>query len=271
MSLSGCCSESVMMPGMVIDMEEARLHTLAQVREFLDGATEIAFRIPKVERYSFVGRVLMRFGYAAAGRVGKGVPLRYLALLTGLSRQQVTRLVRRYCQEGTLSTRPGPPQHGFRLRFTRHGRGLAGRHGRAAWHRVRPGHQDIEGTDRPAVRECALRATGGISVSHLYNLWGRTPSQRPRRHWTQTRSTGVPIGQRRAPQPNGVPGYIRIDSVHQGDQGWMNGVYHLNALDSVTPFQLVATCEKISEAYLLPGHPAAVRGLPVCHPRIPCG
>ena len=104
-----------MMPGMVIDMEEARLHTLAQVRAFLDGATEIAFRVPKVERYSFVGRVLMRFAYAAAGRVGKGVPLRYyLALLTGLSRQQVTRLVWRNRQEGTLSTRPGPLQHGFR-------------------------------------------------------------------------------------------------------------------------------------------------------------
>ena len=107
-----------MMPGMVIDMEEARLHTLAQVRAFWDGATEIAFRVPKVERYSFVERVLMRFGYAAAGRVGKGVLLWYLALLTGLPRQQETRLVRRYRQECTLSTRPGPPQHGFRRRFT---------------------------------------------------------------------------------------------------------------------------------------------------------
>ena len=58
----------------------------------------------------------------------------------------------------------------------------------------------------------------GISVSHLYNLRGGTQYQRTRRHWTKTRPTGVPIGQRRAPQPNGRPGYIRIDSVHQGDQ-----------------------------------------------------
>jgi hypothetical protein len=49
-----------------------------------------------------------------------------------------------------------------------------------------------------------------------------------------------------------MPGYIRIDSVHQGDQDGMKGVYHINAVDSVTQFQLVATCEKISEAYLLP-------------------
>ena len=107
-----------MMQGMVIDMEEARLQTIAQVRAFLDGATEIAFRVPKVERYSFVERVLMRFGYDAAGRVGKGVLLWYLALLTGLPRQQETRLVRRYRQECTLSTRPDPLQQGFRRRFT---------------------------------------------------------------------------------------------------------------------------------------------------------
>ena len=92
----------------------------------------------------------------------------------------------------------------------------------------------------------------GISVSHLYNLRGGTQYQRTRRHWTKTRPTGVPIGQRRAPQPNGRPGYIRIDSVHQGDQDGVKGVYHINAVDSVTQFQLVATCEKISEAYLLP-------------------
>ena len=124
-------------------MEEARLQTIAQVRAFLDGATEIAFRVPKVERYSFVERVLMRFGYAAHGRVSKGVVLRYLARLTGFSRQQVTRLVRRYRQEGTLSTRHGPPQHGFRRRF-------------ASPPRTWPWWPGL-----PAVRGCALRATGG--------------------------------------------------------------------------------------------------------------
>ena len=72
MSLSGCRAESVMMPGMVIDMEEARLHTIAQVRAFLDGATEVAFRVSKADRYPFIERVLTRFGYTAHGRVGKG-------------------------------------------------------------------------------------------------------------------------------------------------------------------------------------------------------
>lgn len=54
----------------------------------------------------------------------------------------------------------------------------------------------------------------GISIAHLYNLRGEKQYQNKRRHWTKTRPTGLPIGQRRAPQPNGMPGYIRIDSVH---------------------------------------------------------
>jgi hypothetical protein len=95
MSLRSGCAESVMMPGMVSDREEARLQTIAQGRAFLDGATEIAFRVAKAERYPFIARVLTRFGSASEGRIGKGVLLRYLARLTGLSRQQVTRLVRR--------------------------------------------------------------------------------------------------------------------------------------------------------------------------------
>jgi hypothetical protein len=42
MSLSGGSSESVMMQGMLIDMEEARLQTLAQVKAFLDGTAEVS-------------------------------------------------------------------------------------------------------------------------------------------------------------------------------------------------------------------------------------
>lgn len=53
-----------MMHGMVIDKEEALRHTLAQVKAFLDGTTEVAFRAPKVARHRFIERVLRRFGYA---------------------------------------------------------------------------------------------------------------------------------------------------------------------------------------------------------------
>ena len=263
MSLSGGCSESVMMPGLVIDMEAARLQTIAQVRTFLDEATKIAFRVPKAERYRFIERVLKRLGYAAHGRVVMGVLLRYLERMTGLSRQQMTRLVRQYRTEGTLSSRHGQPPHGFSRRFTATDVAVLAE--------VDALHGTLSGPATKKLMERALLIFGdarfarlaGISVSHLYNLRRGTPYQRTRWHWTKTRPTGVPIGQRRAPQPNGSPGYIRIDSVHQGDQDGVNGVYHINAVDCVTQFQLVATCEKISERFLVPvlaAFPFTIRG-----------
>ncbi len=107
----------------------------------------------------------------------------------------------------------------------------------------------------------------GISVAHLYNLRASTAYRKQRRVWTHTRPTPLRIGVRRAPAPNGLPGYIRIDTVHQGNQDGFRGVYHINAIDIVTQWQLVAAVERISEAYLLPvigllldGFPFAIRG-----------
>ena len=92
----------------------------------------------------------------------------------------------------------------------------------------------------------------GLSVSHLYNLRAQAGYQAKRGVWTKTKGASVAIGQRRAPAPEGRAGFIRIDSVHQGDFDGLKGVYHINAVDCVTQFELVATCERISEAYLLP-------------------
>jgi hypothetical protein len=68
----------------------------------------------------------------------------------------------------------------------------------------------------------------------------------------KTRATRSSIGERRKPQPAGQPGFLRIDTVHQGDWDKQKGVYHINAVDEVTQFQVVCTVEKISEAYLIP-------------------
>jgi hypothetical protein len=106
-----------------------------------------------------------------------------------------------------------------------------------------------------------------ISVSHLYNLRASAPYRKQRQLWRGTRPSPIAIGIRKAPAPQGLPGYIRIDTVHQGDQDGMKGVYHINAVDIVTQWELVASVERISEAYLLPviallldGFPFAVRG-----------
>jgi hypothetical protein len=61
----------------------------------------------------------------------------------------------------------------------------------------------------------------------------------------------VTIAERRRPNPQGRPGYLRVDAVHQGDQNGTKGVFHINAVDEVTQWQIVAATERISEAWLL--------------------
>ena len=67
-----------------------------------------------------------------------------------------------------------------------------------------------------------------------------------------TRATQVAIGVRKAPAPQGLPGYIRIDTVHQGDQDGVKGPYHINAVNIITQWQIVASVQRIGKSYLLP-------------------
>lgn len=91
-----------------------------------------------------------------------------------------------------------------------------------------------------------------LSISHLYNLRDSERYKKQRRSITKTRSRQAPIGERRKPYPEGKPGYIRIDTVHQGDLDKVKGIYHINAVDEVTQFEIVCSVEKISEQYLMP-------------------
>ncbi len=100
--------------------------------------------------------------------------------------------------------------------------------------------------------ETEYETRANISVSHLYNLRASTGYQKQRRTFEKTKPKKNSIGERRKPQPNGQPGYIRIDTVHQGDQDKQKGVYHINAIDEETQFEVVCTVEKISERFLIP-------------------
>jgi hypothetical protein len=70
--------------------------------------------------------------------------------------------------------------------------------------------------------------------------------------YQKTRPTQVAIGERRKPTPEGKPGYLRIDSVHQGDLDGVKGVYHIDAVDEVTQWQVIGAAAQISEMWLIP-------------------
>lgn len=206
--------------------------------------------------------MLRRFGYGSLKRAEKAVVLRYLERTTGYSRQQMTRLVTQYRETGRLKKSWRAPAHGFVRRFTEADVALLAE--TDSLHNTLSGPATVHLMQRALERYGDTRYTqlSTISVSHLYNLRQRRGYTERRRVFTKTRPTGIPIGERRAPAPDGRPGFIRIDSVHQGDQDGVKGVYHINAVDCVTQWELVATCEKISEAYLLPVIETLLAGFP---------
>lgn len=239
---------------MVIDMNEARLNTVGQLTAFLEGTLDVDFGSlgNDGERYAFIGGVVARLAYGRLRRADKGVVMRYLRRTTGYSRQQLTRLIGR-CRKGRpLTKRYRRPAQGFARKYTAADVTLLAQTDAL--------HHTLSGPATRCLMQRAFTVYGDaryarlatLSVGHLYNLRRRAGYQATRLHWTKTKGHAVPIGERRAPAPDGRPGFIRIDSVHQGDQDGAKGLYHINAVDCVTQFEIVATCERLSEAYLLP-------------------
>ena len=67
---------------MVIDMDEAKLRTIAQLQEFLNATQEVIFSgtlaHSDAQRYEHISRGLKRFDYLARSKLDRGVVLSYL-------------------------------------------------------------------------------------------------------------------------------------------------------------------------------------------------
>jgi transposase InsO family protein len=251
-----------MMRGMVIDMNDRQLLTLAQLSSFLEGTVALDFAVAPDERYTFIARTIRRFGYARLNRADKSVVLRFLTRVSGYSRQQLTRLVQRVRVQGPLLKRYRASRTSFARTFTHADVLLLARtdtlHGTLSG----PATKKLMERAYQVFGEAGYERLATISVAHLYNLRKRAGYQRHRQGWTKTRPVTLAIGERRAPAPNNQPGYLRVDSVHQGDQDGAKGLYHINAVDCVTQYEVVATCERISEAFLIPVLEALLQSFP---------
>ena len=240
---------------MVIDMNEAQVRTLEQVRLVVAGTQALEFRRAEEDegRYGWIEQVLRRFEYRRLGRADKGAVLAYLQRLSGYSRAQLTRLVSRWMNGKPLVKNYRRPEHAFARRYTAADVALLAEVDRAMGTLSGPATACVLRRQRDVFKVAGFERLGDISIGHLYNLRNSAPYRAQRVVLTKTRPTKrVDIGVRRAPAPEGRPGFIRIDSVHQGDQDGIKGLYHINAVDCVTQWQVVATVQTISEAHLLP-------------------
>lgn len=239
-------------------MNETQLRTIEQVEQFLNASAPIEFSAAgdDVERYAHISRVLIRFDFPRRNKRERGLLRRYLQHTSGYSRAQITRLVARWQRNRLaavpLTKRYRAPTAPFARKYTVADIALLVEMDKA--------HEDVCG---PAIAHLLRRAYGEygdpryerlatLSVSHLYNLRKSAGYRAQRTHFTQTRPVCNAIGVRKAPAPDGRAGFVRIDTVHQGDLDGVKGVYHITCVDAVSQWQVEACVQGISEVYLLP-------------------
>ena len=233
-------------------MDNPEKLSLEQIQAFLEASQEIRFQANnRQESYEWIERTLRGYRYSGLKRGEKGLVRRYIAKMTGLSRAQVTRLIGCY-QQGRAVQPRRYRRHCFANRYTPADIELLAE--------VDEAHQSLSGPATQKVLERAFhefhdaryQRLAGLSVAQLYRL--RTSRVYRQKHLTYqpTRPTQIAIGERRKPDPQGRPGYLRVDTVHQGDSQGVKGLYHLNAVDEVTQWEVVGATPQISEASLIP-------------------
>ncbi|MBV9506007.1 MAG: DDE-type integrase/transposase/recombinase [Acidobacteriia bacterium] len=237
---------------MIIRMDDSEATSLEQIRAFLAGTGEVRFAgQSRAEGYGWTERTLVRFGYSALGKRDKGLVRRYIARLTGLSRAQVTRLIASYTASGRVKA-AAYQRRKFPARYTKADVELLAYVDRSHGNLSGPATKRILEREHQEYGQAAFARLAQISVAQIYRFRNSEPYRKRNTSYQPTRPTPVPIGERRKPRPQGRPGYLRIDTVHQGDRDGTKGVYHINAVDEVTQWEIVAAAPQISEYWLIP-------------------
>jgi transposase InsO family protein/transposase len=233
---------------MRLQMNDKKLQTLEQVQRFVEGSQPLEFEgVHTKEKYQWIEEVLRKFRYNRLKKEGKGLIRRYITKVTGYSRSQVARLIGKYQETGKIKML-AYRRHCFPQKYREAEVTLLARtdelHGwlsGPATKKILEREYEYYGDERYKKLSC-------ISVAQIYNL--RHSRSYKAKRYTHTRPAVARIGERAKPKPQGQPGFIRVDTVHQGDQEGRKGVYHINAVDEVTQWEVVVSLERISENHL---------------------
>lgn len=204
------------------------------------------------EKYKWIENALTRLQYFSVGRKAKGEVRKYIKLVTGYSRPQVARLIKKKKSKGGKIKRSGAKRNRFKKKYGATDIALLlktdNAHGRISG----PATKDILEREYTVFGKNAYENIKHISPSHIYNLRKTRQYESGALTFTKTNPVDRNIGERRKPNPGGRPGFIRVDSVHQGDKDGEKGIYHINFVDEVTQLEWGGSVETISEFHLKP-------------------
>lgn len=226
------------------------------MEEFLNTNQELGVKyeiLSKKDKYEFIKNSLLLIRYNQLAKKDKRVVMRYFKYLTGYSKSQIKRLVLKW-RQGKLFFNPTRKRNKFARKYFPSDIKLL--------IKTDVLHECLSGEATKAILEREFKVFGrmgygnisNISSSHIYNIRNknRQYNSSEAKFFKHTEARNNSIGIRKKPAPNGRPGYLRIDTVHQGDLGLNKGVFHINIVDEVTQYELIATVPNISKKFLEP-------------------
>jgi transposase InsO family protein len=235
-----------------MNMNDDCVVSMAQLRELVKLGNSATFiRTDQADAYAWINTTLGKFRYFHESKKHRSIIKEYIRSMTGYSDAQIDRLIARKKRTGHIK-KGERTQPTFPRIYTPDDVALLAEVDTAEQRRTGGAVKKTFKDMCVVYGDPRFARLAKISVSHIYNLRGTRQYESQTLTYTKTNPTSVSIGMRMKPQPEGKPGYIRVDSVHQGDLDKEKGVYHVNLVDEVTQTEVVVTVEGISEYFLLP-------------------
>lgn len=233
-------------------MTDSHIYSVAQIRAFLKVDSGIRFKaVSREEKYKWIDDTLTKFNYLRIKKKNKGIIRKYVVKLTGLSHSQLTRIINKKKRLGKIYC-DSTKRHKFPKKYNPTDIALLIKTDNAHKRLSGQATKTILKREYQIFNKSEYFNISQISSSHIYNLRETRQYQSHSITLKKTNSVKVLIGERRKPESFGKPGYLRVDTVHQGDYEKRKGIYHINIIDEATQWELVGAVEKISEIYLEP-------------------
>jgi len=248
---------------MTITMNNTRTITVQEMKQVLESTTAISFKAKnKTEMYGWIETTLRESSYLKLKKKHRGTIRRYLQKMTGLKKSQVTILITQFKTKASVRVKEYQ-RNSFSKRYTILDLALLAEADLALRKLAGPATAAIFQREYVIFGKKEYERLSNISSAHIYNLRQEQWYRDKTRLFQKTQARNVPIGERRKPDPQGKPGYIRVDTVHQGDSvNDGKGLYTINLVDEMTQFEIMVATEKISEAYMIPVLEAALKQFP---------
>lgn len=239
---------------MNIIMTNVHMNSIEEVGKFLQGNEKSSLEVlGREQKYECVSETLTRLRYRTLRKKEKGTVKTFLQKVTGYGEMQIKRLIKEWKRKG-LRLRKQKPRGAAVPRYQPKDIALLIK--TDILHRTPNGNAVREIFNREFLMfgKQEYENIAKISVSHIYNLRKNKKQYLSSEavRYSKTNSVNTNIGERRKPKPNGKPGFLRIDSVHQGDFEGEKGVYHINIVDEVTQWEMIGCVPQITDEYMIP-------------------